>query len=680
MAEYIQDDNIQALFDEHNPRYANSQREQQASRDLMSGKLKAPLDVSILPGESDREALRYSGPGKIWLPQKILGMLNEDKAEIKREPVGIGTRAQTAATRVEVIDNAVASERYPDNVVNDLLLIEGAAVVVTQPDMSCWDGTPDSMYDDAERTKLSKKYAVDSRDRGEDDDYYTEPGNRRKFKANESKSAAYFTSVEKDYRARRIPIRMRAMSCLEAVVINPQRDGDVMRVEGLIRKSEWTVSTLLQKGYRWGVDASMEPAGLHGSGTGKNATMYEYWGTTPSGHVYTSYCIEGLKTTKDDHAAVIDLTEEYGIEQLPVAFDYGLSFVGAINPDDRPLPFPIIFGKAQLAKDAAMTSAQVRFYKEANLYRGYKPSVELLKYLSIGKGEVPIPDMEPGRIIPILGDMMDMNSTGGLRELGAFMEMLNRDIDPELPSPDATGGGQNVSGYGRDVAKRDTLANFQPVVRGGLNIKKQSMAFANEQMACIGKKHRPICIFVNQDIPVEQRQSQQSSTRAVLEVDPEVFGGTWDVEAIIPTNPGDNMPLTAQMMDAHQRGEIPHEWVLEKGWGDKAPEVTIAKIEAEAARKTPAGQADIIALAATIAGDEEQAAIMTALAAQELLKLMPGAPPTPDNVVPTSMAAGVTPPHMMGAQNPAEQALAGIEQGPFAGQQNSAQQMAGAGV
>ena len=91
---------------------------------------------------------------------------------------------------------------------------------------------------------------------------------------------------------------------------------------------------------------------------------------------------------------------------------------------------------------------------------------------------------------------------------------------------------------------------------------------------------------------------------------------------------------------------------------------------------TPLGQARLNMMAATIAGDEELAAVMEGLAQQELLKLMPAGPPSPENVVPTSMAAGVTPPHMMGAQDPAANALQGIEAGPFVGQQMASRQMA----
>lgn len=668
MAEYIQDKDIPALYDEHEPRYANSRREQRASRDFLAGRLKAPLDASILPGDTDREALRYSSPQKLWLPQKILGMLNEDTPEIKREPVGIGPRAQSVASRIEMIDNALAGLKYPDDVVNDLLLNEGAAIVVTMPAMAAWDGVPTEMYEDEERTTIKRAYAVDGKGRGEDDGYYSEPGSRRRFKPDVSKSASYFSSVEKDYRARNVPIDVKAMSCLEAVVINPRRQGDRMVLDGLIRRSEWSVSTLLQRGYRWGTSDSLEPAGVNSSSGTKMATMYEYWGTTASGHVYTSYCIEGLTTTKDGHAAVIDLTEVYGIQQLPVAFDYGLSFPGAISPDDRPLPFPIIFGRAQLAKDTAMTSAQVRFFKEANIYRGYKPDEALLRYLGIGKGDVPMPNMEPGKIIPILGDMMDMNSSGGLRELAAYMDMLDRDVRPELPSPDATGGGENVSGYGRNVAKRDTLANFQGVIRGALNLKAQSLAHANEQMACIGRKHRPICLYVNQDVPVEQRNpTEQSSTKAIIEVDPDVFGGVWDVHAVIPTDVGDNMPLTQQLADLHDRKKIPLEMFLEKGLGVKAPDVMLAKIKAEEAANSPLGQARLMGRAAELAADKELAAIMKGLEEQALVQLFPGQPAGPGNVVPTSIAAGVTPPHMTGmgggAVNPAEQALAGIVSG-----------------
>jgi len=660
MADFIRGKDIQALWDEHQPRYDNAMRQAQAARDLLAGRIRAPLDASILPGEADREALRSSTPAKFWLPLRIVAKIREEKLQIDREPIGIGQRAQNVATKIKQIDNAAASELYPDGPVTDNLFNEGACFVITQPEMSHWAGTPDSMYDDPDsKTTIKKRYAVDSRGRGEDDDYYS----GRKFKPNESKSAEYFTSVQKDYRARNIPIIMRAISTREAVPLNPRRVGEEMRVDGLIRKSEWSISSLLRAGYRWGESEHMEPSSST-SGSTRNLTMYELWYCDARGHCYTSYCIDGKQTWKNGMDAVIDLTEEYRIESLPVAFDYGLNFEGEINPQDRPVPFVNIFGRSWLNEDTAKTFMLVRGYKEANLFRVMKLDADLIKVLGVTDAPPPV-EMKPGHIVYTLGDMQDAHSTAGLREMIDLIGLLRTNLDDDLPSVDALGGGSNVSAIGRNAAVRDVLEMFGQVMRGRRNLMAQSMAHFNEQAACIGRKHQPICLFVNQEIPVEQRVSQQSSTRAVIEVDPEVFGDVWNVSAVTPPDIRDNLALAQVLADQHTQGKIPHEWLLEKGYGDQAPDVTLAKIEAEKARQTPLGLARLNMMAATIAGDEELAAIMEGLAAQELVKLNPMAGPETGNVVPAGIGAGLQPPHMMGTSmaNPIDSQVGGMMQG-----------------
>jgi hypothetical protein len=652
MADFIIGQEIAALYEEHLPRYSTSMQQMQEARDLLAGRIKAPLDASILPGEADREALRSSTPDKYWLPLRIKAKISRQELRIKREPVGIGTNAMKAATYVEMVDNAAADLGYPGDVVDDLLLNEGAAFVVTQPQMSLWSATPDSMYDDKdERTKVSKRYALDSKGRAQDDEYYTEPGSRRQFKAHESKSAEYFTSVVKDYRARNIPIEQRALSCIEAIPLNPRRKGDQMLVDGLIRKSEWSVSSLLIAGYKWGESGHMEPANPNQGGT-RNLTHHELWYKAPNGHIYTSWCIDGKVTERKsptgDYEDHIDLTEVYGIETMPVAFDYGINFSGAINPDDRPVPFVNIFGRSWLNEDTAKTFMLVRGYKEANLFRAYKPDVLLLQHLGL-TDNVPMPQMQPGLIVPVLGDMQDAHSTAGLAEMIELIKLMRSGTSESLPTVDALGGGEDVSAIGRNAAGRDVLEMFGGVMNGRKNIKAQAMSHWNEQAACIGRKADKICLFVNQEIPVEQRSGNQSSTRAIIEVEPDKFGDVWDVSCEVPPKMEDNLAKIQVLGDQHDRGKIPHEWLLEQGYGDPAPDVTLAKINAEKAMNTPLGQARLNMMAAQIAGDEELEQIMKALAQEELMKLMPAAPPTPDNVVPSSIGAGLQPP-MMGGQ------------------------------
>ena len=175
MAEtYIKGEQIQEVHNDHEPRYANSKRQKQAARDLLAGKLKAPLDASILPNDQDREALRASGAQKYDLPLRMVAMIMEDDPRVKREPVGVGPRAMSVATKIEMIGNALKDLIYPREPIVDTLFNEGDAYCVTQPSTTAWDEKmPDSMYDDPDtKTRVSKRYAVDAKGRGQDDEHY----------------------------------------------------------------------------------------------------------------------------------------------------------------------------------------------------------------------------------------------------------------------------------------------------------------------------------------------------------------------------------------------------------------------------------------------------------------------------------------------------------------------------
>lgn len=665
MPEFLLGHDIKAVYDEQWALLPETPRRIQAARDLLAGRIKAPIDASIMPGEQDREQLRVSLSQKYTMALKLMAKLLAKAPEPTRLMDGsAGLTAERHATQIERAAKAGMDQLYPRDVVIDNLLNEGECAVKVVPAMAHWDGIPTLHRDGDPEQGIKSTYQVDSRGRKADDPWYRDAEKRRAFKPDDAASARYFKQRESDYRARHIPVSMEAISRLNGIPINPRRVGQRYEIDGFVERRSFQTSELLRRGYRWGESEQL----IEGDRRHATVELYSYYGFGPKGSPYVAYCVDGLKTTKDYGEgyteAVIDLGKEYGLSRLPIVYDYGWSFPGASNADDRGVPFVSPFGRSWLNLDSLLTMLMTRAWRAANLFLMYKPDPLVLKSLNVSD-KAPMPQLQANTIMPVLGDLMDMPNLT-IPEVGEVLALLGQSLQGEMPSP-AAFGGSNASGYARNVAEADTLGVFEQVQRADTSLYAQAASLWLEQAARIGERRGNVWVFVPEDIVTE---TGRKSVRGKLEIDPGLFDNDFEVSAEYPTEIGDNMALTQQLMEAHQRGEIPQEIVLEKGFGFSNPDEIIAKNEAEKARNTPLGQAKLMEWAARIAGDEEEAAIMEALAQQELLKILPTGPNQQANVIPAGAATAGVPDPMgpqgaasltgMGGAGPAQQSLAGI--------------------
>lgn len=648
MADYIQGPDLAALYTEQAALVQKSQAKQAAARQFLAGEFRAPLDESLLKGNPDRESLRASNSEKYIKPKNIGAKLMKTHGKVTREAVGTSRRAGLEANESQGKINAALDQTFPDDVVIDNLLQEGQCVVITQFNTTNWDRNPhNSLFTDPEaRDVVKPRYASDSQGRGASDPYFRE-SSRRQFKLDMGKSTARMSELARGYDAKNLPITQQAYSGQVAIVINPRRDGKFMRVDGVIIKEIFSVSSLLSRGYYWDPDSKLmqDPqasgSGASSSGGNQQATMHTLIEMGPNGP-YISRSINGMKTTKNGEDAIEDLGKLFGIEQLPVAFDYGQHWPGAL-PDQRPIPFVDPYARSWMNQDSLTSSVLTRAFKEANFYKGIKLDMTMERFLE-GNSMPPPLEYEAGTMPYIMGDMQELLPANTLRDLSVIMTLLKADLGESLPSADAFGGGQNVAGFAQNVASDAVLDTVNQVPRGYLNIKAQSAGHMAEQCVAIAKKKsRPVCLYVNQDVPMEQT-GQQSSARAIVEISEDEFADVYDFGCEIPKEHFGDPIKANQVSGFHDKGQVTTRQLLEVGFNDPTPDITEAALMAEKAENTPLGQATYMAEAMKIVGDQRTQKLMEGLAAQELMKLDPNGPPTQNNVRPVGIMAGVPPP------------------------------------
>lgn len=670
MADRITGVDVKAICDEAFDKLAVSRERVQAARDLLAGKTRAPLPGNLKG--YDPEQFRQSSPQKFTLPLKLMNTILRKSLAVKRYPVGESPRAQTVATRIEQPMQAVMDLLYPDSAATDLLLNEGEGAVVILPYPADWKDAPDSLYAE-DNTTIRRRYQRDRQGRAASDEEYT-LNPRRTFRPDTKQSQKTQQAEYDDWIARRIPLRIEALSRLECTPMNPVIKGDRVEIDGLCVKREFSTSRLRRR-YFWGTAGAAEP--MSDSAT-KSLTLYELWALDEDGYPYVSYCIDGqptrfrdetLRDVPDKTWATIDLSPYCC--RLPVVYQYGWSFPGVSNADDRAVPFVNPFGRTWMGIDTLMT---------AKVYHGYRTGFTgwFLEYDAAALAEAgmegalpPHFEIPPNEVVPVPGRVVPSVHPGTGGDIDKLLAVMSAQVESELPSEQALGAGSSSSGFERQVAAGDALGAQHQVIEGRRRMYAETASIVFEVLSRLGERHdEPVRVYANVPIPTEQ-PGRQSAERRILQIDPELAGDVYEIEAEYVKQPGENLALRQQNFDLVQKSLMPLRKALEAD-GDPAPEVTIAEIEYDKVRQSDIGQARILELMAKIAGDEEM---------QQLLEAQAAAKAGP-NGAPAGSFAGLTPPPMApslpGLAQP--NVAASAEGGIIAGQMNSSALAQGVGT
>ena len=606
----------------------------QSARDLLAGKIKAPLPGNLKG--YDPEQFRQSSPQKFTIPLKLLNTILRKSLAVKRYPVGESPRAQTVATRIEQPLQAVMDALYPDSSVTDLLLNEAEGAVIVLPDLVDWKKTPRSLYDEDDTT-IRRRYQRDRRGRAATDDEYTlHP--RRSFKPDIAQSGKAQQAELDDWLARHLPIRIEALGRLQCAPMNPVVKGDRVEIDGLCVKREFSVSRLRRR-YFWGTSGATEEM----SDTGvKSLTLYELWATDEDDCPYVSYCVdgqptrfrdEGLRDVPDPTSATIDISPY--CSRLPVAYGYGWSFPGVSNPDDRGVPFVNPFGRTWMGIDTLLTSKVYHGYRTGFTGWFLEYDVNDLAEAGLDGALPPTFEIPPNEVVPVPGRVVPSVHPGTGGDIDKLLAIMSGSVDAELPSEQALGAGASSSGFERQVAAGDALGAEHQVIEGRRRLYAETASIVFEVLSRCGARHEePVRVYANVPVPTEQ-PGRQSAERRILQIDPELAGDIYEIEAEYVKQPGENLALRQQNFDLVQKSLMPLRKALEAD-GDPSPEVTIAEIEYDKVRQSEIGQARILELMAKISGDEEM---------QKLLEAQAAAKAGP-NGQPTGSFAGLQPPPM----------------------------------
>lgn len=637
---------IRDLFNRAQKRYARRDANIDKVRKLYADDLRLDLLEEVEVATEQRISL----PQKFTLPLKVTAAIQDKRPKIKREPLGTSPVAQSRASQVESWLNAVLEDDKIDcwDELADRVLNEAECLLVVQPSPSFWENCPDFLdtIDEAGYKKLSKldkqaytyddteaayvkqdeqgtvpkaRYHVDSQGRPPDDGAYAVDG--AEFKRDDKKAAQLYQDELQDFYARKLPFVVRVVPADDCRPIWSSGQ----KLEAVVIRSKFTREELIRKQYVWGSDMPLaSPAGSSGSRSGspqQELTLFEYIGIDADYHPYIAYSVEGEPTMKrrgpdaDGNVladAVVDLFEEYGLNDLPCRYVYGSHFRS--NPDNpvcpQGVPFILPLADLMLAKDALATAVTVDTCKKAFNGWFYKPDEEMINKrpeLFLEKGVPRKIQMLPWGMTAVPGEIVPNVYPNIGAGAAPILQLISGAIQEDSPNPAAFGGGDTNSGFERSVIEDQALSAQSQVRRGLLDAWQWLATQLYEMGAKIGERAgQPVPVYAN--VPVtgdEDSSSKPKVKRDIVKLKPELCGSVYDVQAYYPAQFGDNLARTQQLIDAWQKGACTFIEMRERGFDDEAPDETLAQLGAEAWYRSQEGQQYMLAQAAKYVGDEE---------------------------------------------------------------------------
>lgn len=657
------------LHDAHWSGMDGSRKRIEDSRDTVLGKKPTTVEPDM-QGFADGQ---FDGPEPRTVPLHLVNKIASRELMVKRHPIGQGQSAETTATRLELWGQSAMDELFSRDDAADIIVVESeVAAIVQLRDTQFGYGRLPDLYDyDAKgtRTGYSPRFARDAKGRSPRDEGYTEP--------DDHETERTFSTAKLEYQARHFPLEIRILSRLQCVPINPTITGPRRRtrVDGLLVRSRHSRSKLIKHGWRWpgcrdgSFSASTADVGPTTSGrlSFDDVTLYEAWLEDEDGP-FVAFSVDGRETSRlggdgREHLVdgVIDLAQEWGLESLPICYEYGLRHAHP-NPDLRSVQFPLLLSGMWAAKNKIRTAMTAHAWNTAFMGWAYKPDPEVVR--AMAEAGIPLTqEMKRMSLIPVSGDLMPLVHPGAGRDALALYASYDEDARREGPSPALSGQSESDSAIGQSVMSRDAMNALHHCQEGVRRFYEATASTLLDVGCHISERFEtPLPIARNQLVPVQQTSSRSSSARAPIILSHDDAGGVYEYTAEWRKVRGEDLAKRQQNVELVNRRLMTVRQFLEED-GDPAPEVTEAAIAAEDLGKTPIVQARRLRLAAQYAGDQEQADMLRLMAEGQ------AAPnSTPERPVPMGLLDGVVGPPGMGgpsvpgmqAPNPGASQLAGI--------------------
>lgn len=621
---------IRAVETAYWPLFQKTRHRADMSRKLTTGQLEASIPQEFVDAVDSVDPFRVDTPFKYTEPLSIKQALSKVRAEVKREPSGIGPRAMTNATRIEqgisaVMDRTEGGFRW--DALIDLELMEGAAAHITMPVPADPLGWPLMMDEDG---NLKPRYKIDAKGRRDGDADY-------EGLSLGTGSELYRKDVDRWLRDHPL-VDYYPVSILDCAPIIGRRG-----LRGLLTREVYTESELFEDGFFWdeqagfltplgSPDASFGASGglpgavtdIAGGAPGAQRILYGLW-------VYdkrtqcpiVAYCVGGkggyYRTWREDDdgeekAAIINLKKRFGMRRLPISFQYGQSWF-TTDPDLRSMPYTSAFHRGWLAVDQMFTVDLIHHYRF-----GMSGLIEQIDNPDLARvileKNVPIDlnirPMGVARVFGKVGPSVPAPSSSGMSEKAAMLLGLTE----QTTDSDVTGASAET-GFGKTVAAayaRDARYQVSEAVR---RHHEASASFTAEILTGMARKmERSIPIAGNFAVPIAA-EGGQSSTRDVLEWTETLCGDDFTVTSEFAKEFGDNLALQQQAAEFVDRGLKPRRWFHEFT-GERSPEVVEAEILSDKMLASEQGIADTFALVAKIQGERDKAAVLELQASGEV--------------------------------------------------------------
>ena len=241
----ITGEKIAELFTRHAERYTGSLGRIGDARDLLIGKLKAPLP-EVLAKRPDGEAFRVDTAQKYTSVMQLVNKLSEPEPELKRPKLATSDEGERYASRVENFINPVVSRQMSNRDLTELALVEAEGCAIVVPEPARFARVAGSYYEaDAKTIKPAFRRAEDGTtyddayDAAKDEQgtaFDPEKFNTT-FKPDEKRSRAAYDRHIRNVRARNFPCDVELLSRQQYIPLNPRIKGPDVTVDGIIART-----------------------------------------------------------------------------------------------------------------------------------------------------------------------------------------------------------------------------------------------------------------------------------------------------------------------------------------------------------------------------------------------------------------------------------------------------------
>lgn len=560
-------------------------------REFLSGRkgVTVPENFALTLGESTIGDL----PHKFMGPQRVRQGLIGRRPRIKRPQTAVGPRSQTVASKIEAPLNAIMEDPKagaPWNDDNDLLLLEGIAFGTVATDVTGKPGSPVLYMPGTD--KVERRFRYDKRGRFEDDDGY------EGLDLDEARKA--MQAEKDDYLARHLPFRQRAYSIRQCAPIW----GPVMELEGLVIESFWSKRRVTERGLIVTTDkagANLYPLGAIGEGdssatSGNEIRVVEYWYTDDDGCPCVSYSVDGKYTWRNGdnglEAYTIDLSKLAkdsrgrwkGLGRLPITWGWGLGW-SAADADDRAMSFIKPFMQSWRNIDALVTMSLV--WCSWRAFPALIEEVPLGTPLDAGMDEdddPAIPDIKQMAITRVRGKVTEVATQGIGRDVYQMISLMLGENKAEAPGS-SEGEGSGQSGFAMSLAQAFEQDALTTVHESARRMYADRASFVLEGAKVIGETTEPVRVYEISTEPIAQ--GQPSAVRQLLELEPDLIGNAFTVEAI--SKPSLSPAEKQQNAEFVERGLRSRRWELEQA-GIESPETMLNEIDYEELLKSDIGK------------------------------------------------------------------------------------------